>query len=230
MVTRNYPAMWTLRALHLFFQYFTDYLMFFSPFTTQQFPTRFLAILIWIHINEHTVHFPWSGPLGSFLFLGYFSSCFPLINTDFCLCSFMCLTGGSRKAFSSVVLWNSLYPMSCFISFIFKSWLIPMANASFLLVFRYLQANFLHCACTYSLGVTVCRGSCSSSCSSSQTEKPHWPREQAHWEGLPDHPCLLSVALEPLDLLSQSSIFVPLPALMFLMRRHFVCMEKEFAC
>lgn len=173
MVTRNYPATWTCRVLHLFFQYFRNCLMFFSPDNTQWFPLRLFAIFISMDIYEHPVCFPQFGLLGSFIFLWWFSSCLQVINTDFCLCSSMCLTRGGGKAFSSAVLWNSLCPICWFISFIFKPWLIPMANASFPLVFRYLQANFLHCACTRALAATVCRGRQFSS-HLPRAGKPHW--------------------------------------------------------
>lgn len=119
----------------------------------------------------------------------------------------MHLSRSGGKSFSSAALWNSLYPISCFISFIFRSRLIPMANFSFPLLFQSLQANFLHCACTYSPSATGCRGR-----GFSFHLLPSWETTLAwSWtQGEPSWPpvWVLSVALEPLALLSWSSCYL----------------------
>lgn len=151
----------------------------------------FLSLVLWVN----------------FSFLLYFSSCLQLINTDFCLCSFIYLTRGSGKAFSSAVLWNGLYPISCFISFIFKSWLM--------LPFCKYSGTFKLTFCTVLVPIPLVlqfAGVDSSLPTSSWAEKPHWPRaghmERACLTACGHPVSLLSVALEPLDLLSWSGRYL----------------------
>lgn len=132
----------------------------------------------------------------------------------------MHLTRSSGKSFPSAALWNSIYPISCFISFIFRSWVI--------LPFHYCSSTFklissiVLVLIPWLLQVAGVEGSPPTS---SPVKNSHWPGA-GHTESLSDHlcgspqwhlnpwPCSLRVPVT----------FVPLPALMFSMGRCFFCM------
>lgn len=95
----------------------------------------------------------------------------------------MHLTRSGGKSFSSAALWNSLYSISCFISFIFRSWIT--------LPFHYysstckLISSIVFVLIPWVLHVAGVEGS---PLTSSPAENLHWPGAE-HMDSLPDHPC-----------------------------------------